>query len=69
MCWLLGILVCYAGLLASPWLASLLAEGAQWFADFDWRVGVLVCQLVCMLADCLARTEHPMSMTDTAGTE
>ena len=42
---------------------------AQWFADFNWRVGVLVCQLVCMLTDCLARTEHPMSMTDTAGIE
>ena len=44
---LLGLLV--------PWLA----EGAQWFADLNWRLGVLVCQFVYLLANWLVRTEHP----------
>ena len=71
---------CFAGLLTF-WLAMLarwhllgllvcwLAEGAQWLADFNRRVGAPVCQFVCLLADCVARSEHPMSITDTAGIE
>ena len=71
--WFAGLLAFWFAMLARWHLLGLLvcwlAEGAQWFADFNWRVGVLVCQFVCIMADCLARTEHPMSITDTAGIE
>ena len=56
VCWLVSVLVRYAGSLASSWLpVCWLAEGAQWFAGLHWRVGVLVCQFASMLADWLVR--------------